>query len=304
MTTATDTATAPSPARVAGTNGARATPSSSRPTALFVSPHLDDVAFSCGGTVARLATLGWRCVVATVFTRSVPRPTGFALACQLDKGLEADVDYLALRRDEDRAFAAAVGAETAWFDLPEAPHRGYGSAAALFGPTHDEDGIGAAVDARLAAAVDRMQPVQVFAPLALGDHVDHVQVARAVRRSLRDVPVAWYRDTPYALRLGSAAADGATLAVALDGASLDAKLAGCAAYATQIGFQFGGVDAMRAALVAHAQGEARAAGHGDGHAERFAGRWGDACRQVALCSGGEETGAGPQRPSTPCDPGR
>ena len=56
-----------------------------RPTALFLSPHLDDVAFSCGGTAAALGRAGWRLVVATVFTASMPAPTGFALACQLDK---------------------------------------------------------------------------------------------------------------------------------------------------------------------------------------------------------------------------
>ncbi|WP_207955961.1 PIG-L deacetylase family protein [Rubrobacter marinus] len=81
-----------------------------RPTALFVSPHLDDVAFSCGGALALLAREGWRTVLATVFTRSVPDPTGFALACQTDKGLPPEVDYMALRREEDREAARRLGA--------------------------------------------------------------------------------------------------------------------------------------------------------------------------------------------------
>ena len=76
------------------------------PVALALSPHLDDAVFSCGGTLARLAGAGWRVVVATLFAASVPDPTGFALACQTDKGLAPDVDYLALRRDEDAAFAS------------------------------------------------------------------------------------------------------------------------------------------------------------------------------------------------------
>jgi hypothetical protein len=95
--------------------------------ALALSPHLDDAAFSCGGTLARLAEAGWRVVVATLFTRSVPDPTGFALACQLDKGLGPEVDYMALRRAEDRDAMRALGAEARWLDLPEAPHRRYGS---------------------------------------------------------------------------------------------------------------------------------------------------------------------------------
>ncbi|MGI9175047.1 MAG: PIG-L deacetylase family protein, partial [Rhodothermales bacterium] len=97
--------------------------------ALFLSPHLDDVAFSCGGTLARLAQEGWMTHLATVFTRSIPNPMGFPLACQLDKGLGADVDYMALRRDEDERFAREAGAaDVHHFDLPEAPHRGYMSA--------------------------------------------------------------------------------------------------------------------------------------------------------------------------------
>ena len=78
------------------------------PTALALSPHLDDAAFSCGGTLARLAGAGWRVVVATAFTATVPEPSGFALACQLDKGLAPEVDYMALRRDEDAAAMRAL----------------------------------------------------------------------------------------------------------------------------------------------------------------------------------------------------
>ena len=70
-------------------------------TLLALSPHLDDAVFSAGATLFRAARRGWRVVVATIFTGNVAQPTGFALACQLDKGLAADVDYMALRRAED-----------------------------------------------------------------------------------------------------------------------------------------------------------------------------------------------------------
>ncbi len=68
-------------------------------TALALSPHLDDAAFSAGGTLHALGRAGWRVVVATIFTRSMPEPQGFALRCQTDKGLAPDIDYMALRRD-------------------------------------------------------------------------------------------------------------------------------------------------------------------------------------------------------------
>ena len=71
-------------------------PASSRPT--WTTP--------CSAPAARWRrwpTPGWRVVLLTVFTRSVPNPAGFALRCQTDKGLPATADYMALRRAEDAA---------------------------------------------------------------------------------------------------------------------------------------------------------------------------------------------------------
>ncbi len=91
----------------------------------FVSPHLDDAVFSMGGLMAALAEEGHELHLITCFTRSVPDPSGFALACQLDKGLSAEVDYMALRRQEDVVACQQLSVQPHWLDLPEAPHRGY-----------------------------------------------------------------------------------------------------------------------------------------------------------------------------------
>lgn len=242
-------------------------PVSSR-TALFVSPHLDDVAFSCGGTLALLAREGWRTVLATVFTRSVPDPIGFALACQTDKGLPPEVDYMALRREEDRGAAEHLGAgETLWLDLPEAPHRGYGSAPELFSGTPKDDEVWRDVTGLLEDLLQTHDPDLLLAPQALGNHADHLQVVRAVREleTLRDVEIAWYRDAPYATRNPGSRPSSLLPAGLSEGAidiaeTLGAKLDACAAYTTQLGFQFGGEENMRAALTAFAASEARRLG--------------------------------------------
>ncbi|MGI4956399.1 MAG: PIG-L deacetylase family protein, partial [Janthinobacterium lividum] len=157
------------------------------PIALALSPHLDDAIFSCGGTLARLSAAGWRVVVATLFTRSVASPTGFALACQLDKGLPASADYMALRRDEDAAACAILGADTLWLDFAEAPHRGYASPPTLFGPLLATDDIGAAMQDAIAGLLEDTAPLLVLAPQAIGGHVDHVVVVNALRRLSRSV---------------------------------------------------------------------------------------------------------------------
>lgn len=225
-----------------------------RPLALALSPHLDDAAFSAGGALARLAGASWRVVVATAFTASVPDPGGFALACQLDKGLAADIDYMALRRQEDAAACAALGAQPRWLPFREAPHRGYGSAAALFGPVRDEDGIVHALRSAVAGLLGELAPDLVLAPQAIGGHVDHVQLVRALE-GLVAAPLLWWRDFPYMAREPAPAAPFETtlaglpeLTVRLGRDAASRKRDACRAYASQLGFQFGGPAGLDARL--------------------------------------------------------
>lgn len=244
-------------------------------TALFISPHLDDVAFSCGGTLAALKQQGWTVALVTVFTRSVPKPKGFALQCQTSKGLGPEVDYMALRREEDREFAELMGVDfRVWGELEEAPHRGYASAEELFQPPRQEDGIRVRVEECLRPVLRELKPDRVFVPQALGSHVDHVQVVRAVQGlGIPGDRIFYYRDTPYAVRQPEAKPDGALpqdlrpLAVDIT-EHLAKKLEGCACYGSQLGFQFGGVEGLMPMLTAFHQREARAQGR-TGAAEVF-----------------------------------
>ena len=243
--------------------------------ALFLSPHLDDVAFSCGATVAALpndTAAEWRCTVATVFTRSVPDPTGFALECQLDKGLPPNADYMKLRRAEDARACEALGAACVHLDLPEAPHRGYGSAAALFAGVRPDDGIQEELRAALRSLYRNDPPDLLVLPAGCGNHVDHLHVidAAAALRDDHPVPTLHYRDTPYVVRDPDAAGvAGGELIAADAAATLPAKLDACACYTTQLGFQFGGERRMRRVLTDLAAAEAAAAGQFE-YAERFA----------------------------------
>ena len=225
-----------------------------KPVALAISPHLDDAVFSCGGTLARLAASGFRVVVATLFTRSTPNPHGFALACQLDKGLGASVDYMALRRREDAAACECLGAEVRWLPFAEAPHRGYSSGAELFGPVDASDRIGEHLQPALRDLIDDVRPALLLAPQAIGGHVDHVVTVRAMRALAPTLPVLWWRDFPYVTRHAArfpCAADFASLAECTVRVEPEPRRSACAAYASQLGFQFGG-ESRLAALLAEA----------------------------------------------------
>ncbi len=245
------------------------------PTALFLSPHLDDVAFSCGGTLLRLADdPAWRVVLCTVFAASVDDPQGFALRCQTDKGIAPEVDYMALRRSEDATFAELAGVDDAWhWQLREAPHRGYESPAELFSGERADDTVWQSIRDDLTSLDAELRPDVVFAPQGLGNHVDHLQTIRAVLGVYAGGHrVCWYRDTPYAIREPSArparALENLLLIqkrVTLSGEALERKIVGCCLYVSQIKFQFGGADSVREKLTAFHRREAGE----NGYAETF-----------------------------------
>ena len=236
------------------------------PTALFLSPHLDDVAFSCGGALLRLTDdPRWRVALCTIFTASVPDPQGFALRCQTDKGIPAETDYMALRRAEDATYAAFAHVHDArYWDYREAPHRGYASPADLFAGVRDDDVVWQPLGDDLARLDDDLRPDLVFAPQGLGNHADHLQTIRATLAVWPIERVVWYRDTPYAIREPEARPAGLLrleedifpCRVPLTPAVLERKIAGCALYASQIGFQFGGAVALHEKLTAFHRREA------------------------------------------------
>lgn len=224
-----------------------------RRTALFLSPHLDDVAFSCGGLAAILADAGWHTVLATLFTRSILSPKGFALACQLDKALDPDIDYMALRRGEDTLAAGILDVGIVrWMGLPEAPHRGYGSPAELFGGIRNDDSAAAEITTAMRSLDTAHRPHLVLAPQGIGNHVDHRLVTSCALAAFGALRLAYYRDAPYVIRHPEArpslGTDGGTHTAIDISRALERKISASAAYTTQVGFQFGGLDHLAVAL--------------------------------------------------------
>ncbi len=211
-----------------------------------ISPHLDDAAFSVGGLLAARARAGNRVTVVTCFTGNVAHPTGFALACQLDKGLDAQVDYMALRRAEDVNACAVIGARAVHLPLLEAPHRGYASAPELFAARRDDDRVLAPLTVALADQIDLLAPDLLLGPLAVGDHVDHWLVRDALAAT--GAPVLLWEDWPYLTRATERPREPVHQRHVLTDEDRAARTAMCAAYTTQLGFQFGSIERMRAAI--------------------------------------------------------
>jgi LmbE family N-acetylglucosaminyl deacetylase len=192
-------------------------------THVFVAPHPDDVALSCGGLIATLREAGKSVTIVTVFsgngaatglttyqrealgfgsTEARPTPGSLAragiAAGRLPRdevpprapvltvervGAEMAHDLMAARRLEDERYASFARASIVFLDLPDAVFRNYEGDAQLLAAPRADDS--APIDLLL-AEIGRLEPEKVYVPLGVGDHVDH-QLMREVGVALLEV---------------------------------------------------------------------------------------------------------------------
>lgn len=238
-----------------------------RYTHLYLSPHLDDAVLSCGGAIARHVAAGEQVLVVTICAGSPPPGTSFSPFAQQQHarwGLPP-AEAVARRRAEDRAALALLGADALQLDLLDAIYRmpaAYVDDRTLFGPVAPDDPLAAALRPRLEALLDDHPGATIYAPLGVGQHVDHQAVyAVAARLATAGATVWFYEDVPYVLRPGALDARLAALGgraqwepvVVPLGAAVPQKIAAIAAYASQIATLFGDRERMGEAVAAYAE---------------------------------------------------
>jgi LmbE family N-acetylglucosaminyl deacetylase len=251
---------------------------------VFLSPHYDDIALSSGGVAALAAQSQGRADVALIFGDH-PDPaqplTDFAQMLHAQWGMNA-ASVIAGRRAEEAAASAILGTHDLFLPFRDAIYRGarYTSDPILFGaPAEDE----ADLSRKIAAAAGLSGPadasVRVYAPLAIGFHVDHQHVFQT---GLLLAGAGWdvwfYEDLPYALIEGASERRAAAIdKLAAPGPLVDVesvwdkKIAAILAYPSQLATIFGGyvgVGSSRADIDGAMSDYAREAGGGL-RAERF-----------------------------------
>src|SRR5579884_3009718 len=226
---------------------------------VFVEPHFDDVALSCGGSVQVFAARGEAVLVVTLFAGNPGRAaalTEFAAGQHARWG--AAGDPIAERQAEQRAALDLLGAD--WLPLPwlDAIYRGdqYRSDDELFGVVKPDDvGLADEIAARLREVALRHPDATWRAPMAVGNHVDH-QIA--LRASAALPGLLLYEDFPYVAREPGALAKrvaelgahpGPTVPLSPD--LLDRKVEAIARYRSQIATLFGDEVAMAQAVRAY-----------------------------------------------------
>lgn len=251
--------------------------------AIFLSPHFDDIALSCGGMAAHLAKRGARCICLTVFTAPAPgnAPISDYMKEMHGKWVRASGGETSaineVRREEERAAMRLLNLQPVWLDLPDAPYRRsaagehfYTSDEHLFGKVDMEERM--SLVPRITGEIRRvvresgaLGRVRVFAPLAVGHHVDHQLVFWAARRLGPRCGVLFYEDYPYAAIPKAVEARIAELGLPIEARLtpiselIGVKIAAITRYKSQLDVLFGSGAAMPAAVRAYAQAVATAA---------------------------------------------
>ena len=182
---------------------------------IFLSPHFDDVVYSCGGTLGVQASCGLHPLVITVFAgipTTVLELSPFASQIHKRMGFRQDTpveEVVATRRKEDASALDYLQADYLWLDFPDAIYRGtpayYAGSGQLIDEVHPSDmGIDTQLAQDLIILHERLPDTVWYAPLGVGRHVDHQIVSSAIDRLIqRGANIKLYEDFPYVLEAGA-----------------------------------------------------------------------------------------------------
>jgi LmbE family N-acetylglucosaminyl deacetylase len=246
---------------------------------IVLSPHYDDAALSCGGLIAHLAAAGEHVVVATLFGGKPDYSRLSPFALQIHGRPLAGDDPIDQRRAEERAALALLAAESRPGDTLDCIYRQdagatrwlYDSEAALFGSVDPaDDGLVEELAHCLAALAPAPPHGVLYAPLAIGSHVDH-QIARRSAALLQDhgYHVWYFEDYPYVARdpAGLATSLGEpnrwqSRLIPLSQTDVQRKIDAVLAYASQLAVLFAGQEAIDRRVAAALFSQAGRTGNG------------------------------------------
>lgn len=176
---------------------------------LYLSPHLDDVALSCGGQIARAVRQGSEVEIVTIFAGDEPAPdtppASPLVAKIYDLWQLRAGEVMATRRREDLAACRELAARAEHWELQEAIHRRAAAGGEALYPTLErlfgavapqEETLVARLAARFAELPGAREDTRVAAPLGVGGHVDH-RIVRAAAERAFGADLVYYEEFPY-----------------------------------------------------------------------------------------------------------
>ncbi len=172
---------------------------------IYLSPHFDDVALSCGGLVWEQTHASLQVEIWTICAGDPPPGGLSSFAQKLHARWNADYNAPAQRKVEDINSCHLLGASYRHFTIPDCIYRRHPQSGEYMYAC--EEALNGALDAgdspniqEIAIEIHRILPsdTTLVCPLALGRHVDH-QLTRQAAEQLGQ-RLWYYADFPYVLR--------------------------------------------------------------------------------------------------------
>lgn len=177
---------------------------------IYLSPHLDDAALSCGGRIFQQTSQHQPILIVTTMAgEPAPDLQLSAFAQELHQRWALPQDAVRARRAEDAAASQILGADYWHWDVPDCVYRTDPATGEACYPTwesvittrHPADD--AVVD-QLVAQLRQLPPAdEIVVPLTAGNHVDHRLVRQAAERVFAPSQLVYYEDYPYAAEEGA-----------------------------------------------------------------------------------------------------
>ena len=230
---------------------------------IYLSPHLDDVIYSCGGLIWEQVQSGTQVEIWTVCAGNVKGPLS-PFAQSLHERWQTGPEAVTVRRAEDLNACQRLGVPAKHFDIPDCIYRRLPESGVpvvnceedLFSPSNSGETllVGELADK---LAKDLPGAANLVSPLAVGGHIDH-HLTRAAAEMLRR-PLWYYADFPYAAQEGGILSDYihpdcCPHSFPISESALEAWQEGVAAYTTQISTFWGGLEEMKSAIREYWQG--------------------------------------------------
>ena len=169
---------------------------------IYLSPHLDDVIYSCGGLIWEQTQAGEEGEIWTICAADPPGEPLSPFAETLHQSWGLGEDATRIRREEDRKASQIVGAVPRYFSFLDCIYRKSDSGNYYYLSDHDLFGGLDPGEANLINTLTKELKDQlpanawIVAPLGIGNHVDHDLTRKAASRL--GIPLYYYPDYPYA----------------------------------------------------------------------------------------------------------
>jgi LmbE family N-acetylglucosaminyl deacetylase len=169
---------------------------------IYLSPHLDDAVFSCGGLIWEQTQTGDEVEIWTICAGDSPDSQFSTLATMLHQDWGLSENAIQIRREEDKKASQILGTVSRFLSYPDCIYRKsaqgeffYQTVEDIFAGIHpDELNL---IDILEEDLKNRLpSDANIVAPLGIGNHVDHDITRKAVSRL--GIPAFYYADYPYA----------------------------------------------------------------------------------------------------------